>query len=144
MTGGTTVETMNGPAVIIILAGIIFCCWLLSAIRRTEEVSTKFSQGEQPGRTGTRPGAIPVTQLDLCELPPGFERRLDEALARVVANPEDADDVADEVRTMLEDGTAPGEAIAVDALFDLLVTVAMARVYRARFRMIGGGLNVVG
>lgn len=143
-------ETMNGPAATIIVLGIITAAWLWFGAKPQprEEVSTdKPARENGRGGPGTRPGAVtrvPITGLPALIAQPGFELRLDDALARVVANPEDADDIAHEVRTMLERGTDEGETLAIEACFDVLVAIAQARVFRARLQRIGGGLNAMG
>lgn len=141
-------DTMNGPAAAIIIFGIIAAVWLWFGAKPREEVSTDSPAKENGGGgPGTRPRAVtrvPITGLPALIAQPGFELRLDDALARVVAHPEDADDVAHEVRTMLEHGTDEGETLAIEACFDVLVAIAQARVFRARFQRIGGGLNAMG
>lgn len=140
MTGGTTVDTMTGPAVLIITAGFILAGWLLfSQNWQREEVGCEETDRENGigGLIGNRPPTIHCKP----QLPAGIEtwldNELDQALLRVCP-PEDADDVAEAVREILRDGLERETTIALQASLDLLVTVAQARVYRERLQEIAG------
>jgi hypothetical protein len=140
VTGGTTVDTMTGPAVLIITAGFILAGWLLfSPFWKREEVGCEETDRENGlgGLRGNRPPTIHCKP----QLPAGIEtwldNELDQALLRVCP-PEDADDVAEAVREILRDGLERETTIALQASLDLLVTVAQARVYRERLQEIAG------
>jgi hypothetical protein len=134
------VDTMTGPAVLIITAGFILAGWLLfSQNWQREEVGCEETDRENGlgGLRGNRPPTIHCKP----QLPAGIEtwldNELDQALLRVCP-PEDADDVAEAVREILRDGLERETTIALQASLDLLVTVAQARVYRERLQEIAG------
>ena len=133
-------DTMTGPAVLIITAGFILAGWLLfSQNWQREEVGCEETDREN-GLGGLRGNRPPTNHYDP-QLPAGIEtwldNELDQALLRVCP-PEDADDVAEAVREILRDGLERETTIALQASLDLLVTVAQARVYRERLQEIAG------